>query len=57
MANQIGKRYVCARCGAEMLVTHAGEGALACCGEPMQLRGAPAASAGQAPAQGGGERG
>ena len=56
MANQIGKRYACARCGAEMLVTRAGEGALICCGEPMQLRGAPAAAQGQ-PQTSGGDRG
>ncbi len=42
MANQVGKRYFCASCGAEMLVTRAGEGILSCCGQPMQLRGAPA---------------
>jgi desulfoferrodoxin-like iron-binding protein len=42
VANEQGKRYVCAKCGAEMLVTKAGDGSLACCGEPMQLRGAPA---------------
>jgi desulfoferrodoxin-like iron-binding protein len=42
MANQIGKRYVCATCGSEMLVTRAGEGTLVCCGQPMQLRGATA---------------
>ncbi|HEY7066057.1 MAG TPA: hypothetical protein VII06_31585 [Chloroflexota bacterium] len=42
MANQVGKRYYCEQCGSEMLVTRAGEGALSCCGQPMQLRGAPA---------------
>ena len=47
MPNQVGKRYVCASCGAEMLVTRAGEGALSCCGQPMQPREAPAAT--QAP--------
>ena len=40
MANQTGKRYVCATCGAEMLVTRGGEGEIKCCDRPMQLRGA-----------------
>lgn len=39
MANQMGKRYVCANCGSEMLVTRAGEGPLSCCGQAMELRG------------------
>ena len=43
MANQTGKRYVCATCGSEMLVTKAGAGTLTCCGEEMQIRGATAA--------------
>jgi desulfoferrodoxin-like iron-binding protein len=42
MATQVGKRYYCENCGSEMLVTKAGAGALSCCGQPMQLRGAPA---------------
>ncbi|MDE3073950.1 MAG: hypothetical protein KGJ86_00850 [Chloroflexota bacterium] len=45
MANQVGKRYVCSKCGTEMLVTRKGEGTLACCGVLMQLRGAAAATA------------
>jgi desulfoferrodoxin-like iron-binding protein len=44
VSNQVGKRYFCERCGSEMLVTRAGEGLLTCCGEPMQLRGAPASA-------------
>lgn len=48
MPNQTGKRYVCAGCGSEMLVTRGGEGALACCGQPMQLRGASPAQPQQA---------
>jgi desulfoferrodoxin-like iron-binding protein len=40
MPNQSGKRYVCAKCGAEMLVTKAGDGQLSCDGEPMTIRGA-----------------
>jgi len=38
MANQIGKRYVCKKCGAEFIVTKAGAGTLTCCGEPMELK-------------------
>jgi desulfoferrodoxin-like iron-binding protein len=44
MANETSKRYVCTTCGSEMLVTRGGEGTLACCGQPMVLRGSPAAS-------------
>jgi desulfoferrodoxin-like iron-binding protein len=40
MPNQTGKRYVCEKCGSEMLVTKAGQGSLNCCGQPMQLRAA-----------------
>lgn len=38
MANQAGKRYVCVKCGAEFIVTRAGEGTAGCCGQPMQLK-------------------
>ena len=38
MANQMGKRYVCKKCGTELVVTRAGEGAVKCCGEEMQLK-------------------
>ncbi|MBI4302512.1 MAG: desulfoferrodoxin [Chloroflexi bacterium] len=38
VANQAGKRYVCGKCGSEMIVTKAGDGNLACCGEPMKLK-------------------
>lgn len=40
MANLLGKRYRCTRCDAELLVSKAGDGALACCGEPMAPAGA-----------------
>ncbi len=36
MANQVGKRYICAKCGSEFIVTRAGEGTLKCCGQPME---------------------
>jgi len=32
MANQVGKRYVCASCGAEFIVTRGGDGEVKCCG-------------------------
>jgi len=40
MATQVGKRYVCKKCGAEYIVTRAGEGTLSCscCKEPMELK-------------------
>ena len=36
MANQIGKRYQCTKCGAQVIVTRAGEGTVNCCGQPME---------------------
>ncbi|MCH8200955.1 MAG: desulfoferrodoxin [Chloroflexi bacterium] len=38
MANQVGKRYLCAKCNTEMIVTKGGEGELACCGETMKQK-------------------
>jgi desulfoferrodoxin-like iron-binding protein len=38
MANQMGKRYMCSKCGAEVIVTKAGGGALTCCGQEMLLK-------------------
>ncbi|RLC69686.1 MAG: hypothetical protein DRI26_08615 [Chloroflexi bacterium] len=38
MANQLGKRYYCPKCGTELIVTRAGEGTLKCCGQPMILK-------------------
>ncbi len=36
MANQMGKRYGCASCGVEVVVTKGGDGNLTCCnGEAM----------------------
>ena len=37
MANALGKRYHCATCDAQVLVTKAGAGALECHGQPMEL--------------------
>ena len=36
MANQVGKRYICQKCGSEFIVTNAGE--ITCCGQPMELK-------------------
>ncbi len=38
MANQIGKRYICSKCGAEFIVTKGGAGTVNCCGKPMELK-------------------
>ncbi|MFC1919155.1 desulfoferrodoxin [Chloroflexota bacterium] len=38
MANQIGKRHQCSKCGAEVIVTKSGDGAIHCCGQPMELK-------------------
>ncbi|MGV8057332.1 MAG: desulfoferrodoxin [Smithellaceae bacterium] len=38
MANQTGKRYVCTKCGAELIITKGGDGTMACCGQPMEIK-------------------
>ncbi len=38
MANEIGKRYACGKCGSEFIVTRGGEGQLVCCGQPMEIK-------------------
>ena len=38
VAAQVGKRYVCKKCGAEFIVTRGGKGDLSCCGELMELK-------------------
>lgn len=38
MANQLGKIYVCTKCGAQVIVTKGGSGTLKCCGVPMELK-------------------
>ena len=42
MTNPIGKRFVCAICKSEMLVTKGGDGTLQCCGKAMELKTAAA---------------
>jgi len=38
MANVVGKRYRCTKCGAEVIITKAGTGAVICCGQPMEIK-------------------
>ena len=38
MANQVGKKYSCEKCGATYIVTRGGEGEIICCGQPMQQK-------------------
>ncbi len=38
MAAQIGKIYLCASCGAQVIVTKGGTGTLKCCGAEMQQK-------------------
>lgn len=38
MATQAGKRYKCAKCGTEVLVTKPGTGTLKCCGQEMEQK-------------------
>ena len=38
MANTVGKRYRCTKCGAEMIITKGGTGTITCCGQPMEIK-------------------
>ena len=38
MANQMGKRYSCQTCNAEVVVTKGGDGSLECHGKPMNQK-------------------
>ena len=38
MANTAGKRYVCGKCGTEVMVTKGGSGEIKCCGQPMETK-------------------
>jgi hypothetical protein len=40
VANQLGKRYVCAQCATQLLVTKPGPGMLECHGMPMSIEAA-----------------
>jgi desulfoferrodoxin-like iron-binding protein len=37
MANQLGKRFQCEKCGTEVLCIKPGNGDAHCCGAPMKL--------------------
>ncbi len=38
MANTMGKRYTCEKCGSQFVVTKGGQGELHCCGQPMVIK-------------------
>jgi desulfoferrodoxin-like iron-binding protein len=38
MPNQLGKLYICTKCGAQVIVTKAGAGAIKCCGAEMEQK-------------------
>ncbi len=38
MASALGKRYMCKKCGTEVLCNKPGSGALECCEGPMALK-------------------
>jgi len=38
LANETGKRYICAQCSSEFIVTKGGSGSIACCSQPMELK-------------------
>jgi desulfoferrodoxin len=38
MANQLGKVYICGKCGSQVIVTKGGTGALKCCGATMEQK-------------------
>ena len=38
MANQLGKRYRCSKCGTEVLCTKVGEGTVSCDDQEMKVQ-------------------
>jgi desulfoferrodoxin-like iron-binding protein len=38
MPNQMGKRYMCGKCGVEVIITKAGGGTVVCCGQDMVMK-------------------
>jgi desulfoferrodoxin-like iron-binding protein len=38
MANQLGKVYICGKCGSQVIVTKGGTGTLKCCGDSMDQK-------------------
>lgn len=42
MANQLGKRYLCEKCGTEVLCNKPGTGSIECCAGEMKIKEAKA---------------
>jgi hypothetical protein len=38
MANQLGKVYICGKCGSQVIVTKGGTGTIKCCGGAMEQK-------------------
>jgi len=38
MPNQMGKKYICTKCGSEFIMTKGGNGTVKCCGQPMEQK-------------------
>ena len=38
MANEVGKRYRCPKCGAEFIFARGGDGTVYCCSQPVELK-------------------
>jgi desulfoferrodoxin-like iron-binding protein len=38
MPNQMGKRYMCGKCGVEVIITKGGSGTVVCCGQDMVMK-------------------
>jgi hypothetical protein len=38
MANQLGKVYICGKCGSQVIVTKGGAGTIKCCGGTMEQK-------------------
>jgi hypothetical protein len=38
MANQLGKVYICGKCGSQVIVTKGGSGTITCCGGVMEQK-------------------
>lgn len=36
MTTELGKRYLCTKCGQQLICLQPGTGSLTCCGQPMQ---------------------
>jgi hypothetical protein len=38
MANQLGKVYICGKCGSQVIVTKGGTGTMKCCGAEIEQK-------------------